>query len=79
MFLITMRIYGNEKTKIYAIVEKIDDTTVLMHFDNAVINVPKSVIHSQIEPLLQKMELEIDTWFLKRNRIIPLVDQNFIW
>jgi hypothetical protein len=37
------------------------------------VNVPKNIIHSQIEYKKDvSQSFKIPTWFLKRNRIIPL-------
>ena len=42
------------------------------------ITVPQLFIHSKINNKLhQEQELEIDTWFLKKNRVIPLIDEEF--
>ena len=69
-----MQFYGNEHTQIDAITLGDDNNYFHMRFPSVEKEafVPKSSVHTlpQISPIPQR--IEIDTWFLKRNRIIPL-------
>lgn len=68
-----MLVYGNDITNIDCIVKNIDNNYTLIDFLNhRQLFVPNIVIKSKIEKNNTITTIGIDTWFLKKNRIIPL-------
>ena len=77
--------YGNKYRILTGIIRYIQDSMVKVEFESEkqdnTVNVPKNIIHSEIE--YKKgipQTFKIPTWFLKRNRIIPLnenISSNF--
>ncbi len=69
-----MKMYGNNHTRMTGIIRDVQKKNALVEFTdkNRQIFIPKSFIHSPLEinPTKQQ-EIEIDTWYLMRNRIIP--------
>ncbi|MCF2139090.1 MAG: hypothetical protein K9W44_03445 [Candidatus Lokiarchaeota archaeon] len=69
--------YGNDHTKLSGIIRDIQKHRAVVEFPqfNKKIIIPFQCIHSQINQALnQERELEIDTWYLKKTRVIPLFD-----
>ena len=67
--------YGNSRTKISGIIRKVQQKQAMIQFPEFQneFPVPCWFIHSPLkEDPSAPQELEIDTWFLKKNRIIPL-------
>lgn len=69
-----MQIYGNTHTEIDAIVSQETNHKCHVKFlaTNQELMVPKIYIHTPIE-VQKAQKLRIDTWFLRKNRIIPLL------
>jgi len=69
--------YGNDNTRLCGILRDIQQNRATIEFPDCrkQITVPNRYIHSSFQSVLnRKQELEIETWFLKKNRIIPLYD-----
>ncbi len=71
-----MMVYGNTRTRLVGILRDIQNQRARIEFPqyNKELTVPRLFIHSQMqEKINTSQELEIETWFLKKNRVIPLV------
>jgi len=72
--------YGNNRTRLSGIIRDIQQNRAKIEFPNnnhKQISVPRSFIHSELKNILgKKQEMEIETWFLKKNRIIPFSDSS---
>ncbi|MHA1519023.1 MAG: hypothetical protein ACTSVZ_01040 [Promethearchaeota archaeon] len=69
--------YGNDHTRLAGIIREIQKNRAVVEFPQfqKQISIPQRCIHSKIHAFLnQEQELEIDTWYLKKNRIIPLFE-----
>jgi len=70
--------YGNSRTRLAGIIKDLQEKHAKIEFpayNNKKISVPWNFIHSDIKNILgKKQEMEIETWFLRKNRIIPLND-----
>jgi hypothetical protein len=67
--------YGNSRTKITGIIRKVQQKQAMIQFPEfqKECPVPCWFIHSPLkEDPNTPQELEIETWYLKKNRIIPL-------
>jgi hypothetical protein len=66
--------YGNSRTKMVGIIRKVQEKQFTIQFpqlDHEVL-VPFWTIHSPVqEDPTHSQEMEIDTWFLKKNRVLP--------
>lgn len=75
-----MKPYGNSRTVLSGIIKDFQQKHAKIEFptcNNTQISVPRNFIHSDIENIVgKKQEMEIETWFLRKNRIIPLNDSN---
>lgn len=71
-------LYGNIHTRLSGIIKELQQNRAKIEFptcNHKQLSVPWNFIHSQIQRVLnQPQEMEIETWFLKKNRIIPLND-----
>lgn len=69
-----MRFYGNDHTTINADILKIGKTKVIVKFKESEepLHVFRQCIHNLEHGDVGKRKIEIDTWFLKRMRIIPI-------
>lgn len=70
-------VYGNTRTRLVGILRDIEKQRAKIEFPeyNKELIVPRLFIHSKLrENLNAKQELEIDTWFLKKNRVLPLYE-----
>ena len=70
-------VYGNTRTRLVGILRDVQKQRAKIEFPtyNKEILVPKLFIHSTLhENMNTKQEFEIETWFLKKNRILPLYD-----
>lgn len=70
--------YGNDHTRLSGIIRDIQKHRAIVEFPQfkKKISIPQHCIHSQIQQFLnQEHELEIDTWYLKKTRIIPLFEK----
>jgi len=68
--------YGNEYTRLTCIIRQMHEKQAKIEFPQfgKECYVPKFFIHTPIkETPGEQQELDVETWFLKRNRIIPLV------
>ena len=69
--------YGNDHTRLAGIIREFQKNRTVIEFPQfqKQISIPQQCIHSKIHAFLnQEQELEIDTWILKKNRIIPLFE-----
>lgn len=70
--------YGNSRTRLAGIIKDIQQNRAKIEFptcNHKQISVPWNFIHSDIKNIVgKKQEMEIETWFLRKNRIIPLSD-----
>ncbi|RLI67017.1 MAG: hypothetical protein DRO88_00270 [Promethearchaeia archaeon] len=69
--------YGNTHTKLSGIIRDIQRNRAIVEFPQfkKKIPIPAYCIHSRLKQILnQESELEIDTWYLKKIRLIPLFD-----
>jgi len=70
--------YGNSRTRLSGIIKNIHQNRAKIEFpscNNKQISVPRNFIHSDIKNIVgKKQDMEIETWFLRKNRIIPLND-----
>jgi len=66
--------YGEKYTNIPGIVRKMEGYRSTIEFPtyNKKIPVPNSFIHSKIRDVNKEQMLKIETWYLKKNRVIPL-------
>jgi len=68
--------YGNSRTRLAGIIKDFQQNRTKIEFptcNNKQISVPRNFIHSDIINIVgKKQEMEIETWFLRKNRIIPL-------
>lgn len=75
-----MKPYGNSRTRLAGIIKDIQQNRAKIEFptcNHKQISVPRNFIHSDIKNVVgKKQEMEIETWFLRKNRIIPLNDSN---
>ena len=72
-----MMVYGNTRTRLVGIIRDVEQRRALIEFPdyNKQLMVPRLYIHSKFQEKVNcKQELEIETWYLKRNRILPLLD-----
>lgn len=72
--------YGNTHTRLVGIIRDVQKKRAFIEFPKyqKKLTVPRLYIHSQMKDTVdQEQELEIETWFLKKNRVIPLMDSNF--
>lgn len=72
--------YGNSHTKLSGIIREVQKNRAIVEFPqyNRKISIPAHCIHTRFNQALNKEgELEIDTWFLKKTRVIPLFDPKF--
>ena len=72
-----MLVYGNPRTRLVGIIRDLQKQRAKIEFPqyNKELFVPRLYIHSKLqEDQNRKQELEIDTWFLKKNRILPLYE-----
>jgi len=70
--------YGNSHTKLAGIIRDVQKSQVTVEFPHMCdpVFIPSRFIHSSyIKGLNKEQELEIDTWFLKKTRVIPLIDK----
>ena len=71
-----MKPYGNSRTRLAGIIKDIQQNRAKIEFptcNHKQISVPRNFIHSDIKNIVgKKQEMEIETWFLRKNRIIPL-------
>lgn len=69
-----MRIYGNSRTKMTGIIKKIQQKQALVQFPSVGREVPVPVwfIHTAFKEGPEPQELEIETWYLKKSRVLPL-------
>ena len=68
--------YGNDYTRLTCIIRQVHEKQAKIEFPNLGKEccMPKFFIHSPFkENCKEEQELEFETWYLKRNRIIPLV------
>ncbi|MHA2001526.1 MAG: hypothetical protein ACTSVU_05480 [Promethearchaeota archaeon] len=73
-----MMIYGNSYTKLSGIIRDIQQQRAIIEFPkyNKQLMIPKLFIHSKItEELDCEQDMEIESWYLKKNHIIPLLDK----
>ena len=72
--------YGNSRTRLAGIIKDLQERHAKIEFptcNNRKISVPWNFIHSDIKNIVgKKQDMEIETWFLRKNRIIPLNDSN---
>lgn len=70
-----MRFYGNDHTTIHGNIVGTEKNIFLIQFDQhpQTEMVPKHTLHKYDVTIKGKQPLEIDTWFLKKNRIIPFL------
>ena len=70
--------YGNSRTRLFGIIKDVQQKRAKIEFptcNHKQISVPWNFIHSDIKNIVgKKQEMEIETWFLRKNRIIPLND-----
>ena len=75
-----MKPYGNSRTVLSGIIKDFQQRHAKIEFptcNNKQISVPRNYIHSDIKNIVgKKQEMEIETWFLRKKRIIPLSDSN---
>ena len=74
---VNMMVYGNTRTRLVGILRDIQKQRALIEFPkyNKEIVVPRLFIHSKLrEDKNAQQEVEIETWFLKKNRVLPLYD-----
>ncbi len=66
--------YGGKVTKLPGIVREVNTSRATIEFPtyNKKISVPQYFIHSEIQDLNKEQMLKIETWYLKKNRVIPL-------
>ena len=69
--------YGNKYRILTGVIRDIQDSMLKVEFEsknqNNTVNVPKNIIRSEIEYKKGISQIfKIPTWFLKRNRVIPL-------
>ncbi len=67
--------YGNKRTKLVGINRDVQKKRAYIEFPKyqKKLTVPRLFIHSQLKDTIdQEQELEIETWFLKKNRVILL-------
>lgn len=72
-----MMVYGNPRTKLVGIIRDIEKQRALIEFPKyqKKIMVPRLYIHSKLpEQVNSQKEVEIETWYLKKNRVLPLSD-----
>ena len=72
-----MMVYGNTRTKLVGIIRDVQKKRALIEFPkyNKQLMIPRLLIHSNLqEEVDSTQEMEIETWFLKRNRVLPLLD-----
>lgn len=72
-----MKMYGNNHTKLSGIIRDIQKQQLLIEFPeySRQLCIPTAFIHTHGESKInQRQELEIDTWYLKKTRILPLQD-----
>jgi hypothetical protein len=70
-----MQLYGNSHTRLTGIIREVHKQRAKIEFPNVnkQLIIPMLFIHSPMqEDQVKEQDLEIDTWFLKKNRIIPL-------
>ena len=70
-------VYGNTRTKLVGIIREIQKRSAVIEFPKyqKELIVPRLLIHSKLSDKIDtKQELEIETWYLKRNHILPLLD-----
>ena len=70
-----MMVYGNQNTRLTGVIKKIQQKRATIEFSNSQrkLSVPMYFIHNKVhEDPKQEQELEIETWFLKKNRVIPI-------
>jgi hypothetical protein len=68
--------YGNDYTRLTCIITEMQEKQARIEFPHLGKEcfMPKFFIHSPIkENSSEEQELEFETWYLKRNRIIPLM------
>ena len=70
-----MRIYGNDNVVLSGIIKKVLQRTAVIEFphnNNREIPVPKYLIHGKYEEgrIKEEQNLEIESWFLRKNHII---------
>ncbi len=66
--------YGNNRTRMTGIIRDVQKKMAVVEFTDKKrqFTIPKLFIHSPLEINPNKQqEIEIDTWYLMRNRIIP--------
>ena len=72
--------YGNSRTRLSGIIKDIQQNRAKIEFpscNHRQISVPRNFIHSDIINIVGKKQvMEIETWFLRKNRIIPLNESN---
>ena len=70
--------YGNSRTRLSGIIKDIQQSRAKIEFpscNHKQISVPWNFIHSDLKNIVgKKQDMEIETWFLRKNRIIPLTD-----
>jgi hypothetical protein len=67
--------YGNEYTRISGIIHDVQDRQARIEFPEfgKECCIPRFFIHSPIEKKENsRQDIVVETWYLKRNRIIPL-------
>ena len=72
-----MMVYGNTRTRLVGILRDVQQQRAKIEFPNynKELFIPKLFIHSKLpENINATQEFEIETWFLKKNRILPLYD-----
>ncbi len=70
--------YGEKFTNLHGIVRERKQNRATIEFPtyNKKILVPEFFIHSEIKDLNKKQMLKIETWYLKKNRVIPLYNKS---
>lgn len=67
--------YGNDYTRLTGIIRRVHEKQAHIEFPHLgkEICIPSFFIHSPINTNIKgEQDIEIETWFLKRNRIIPI-------